>query len=80
MIINIFDIRNFGMRPIFCIQQTRFSRRFIYVQHIPARRRMTHIEGIVEHIGILELGRGDVGGIGAQRRDNKASGQRQAGY
>ena len=41
---------------------------------------MAHIEGIVKHIRILEFGRGDVGGIGAQRRDNKASGQRQAGY
>ncbi len=41
---------------------------------------MTRIGRIVENIGILELGRGDVGSIGAQRRDNKASGQRQAGY
>lgn len=80
MVINIFDIRNFGMRPIFCIQQTRFSCRFVYVQHIPARRRMTRIGRIVENIGILQLGRGDVGGIGAQRRDNKASGQCQASY
>ena len=80
MIMIIFDIHNFGMRPIFCIQQTRFSRRFIYVKHIPARRRMAHIGRIVENIGILQLGRGDVVSIGAQRRDNKASGQRQAGY
>ena len=41
---------------------------------------MTRIGRIVENIGILELGRGNVGGIDAQRRDNKASGQRQAGY
>lgn len=80
MRIIIFDIRNFGMRPIFCIQQARFSCRFVYIQHIPARRRMTRIGRIVENIGILELGRGNVGGIDAQRRDNKASGQRQAGY
>lgn len=41
---------------------------------------MTRIGRIVENIGILQLGRGDVVSIGTQRRDNKASGQRQAGY
>ena len=41
---------------------------------------MTRIGRIVESIGILQLGRGDVGSIGAKRRDNKASGQRKAGY
>lgn len=41
---------------------------------------MIYIAQIIELMRVLQFGRGDVGGIGAQRRDNKASGQRQAGY
>ena len=41
---------------------------------------MIYITQIIELMRILQLGHGDVVSIGAQRRDNKASGQRQAGY
>lgn len=41
---------------------------------------MIPISQIIELMRVLQLGRGDVGGIGAQRRDNKASGQCQASY
>lgn len=41
---------------------------------------MIYITQIIELMRVLQLERGDVGGIGAQRRDNKTSDQRQAGY
>ena len=41
---------------------------------------MIPIDQIIELMRVLQFGRGNVGIIGTQRRDNKASGQRQAGY
>lgn len=41
---------------------------------------MIPINQIIELMRVLQFGRGDVGSIGTQRRDNKTSGQRQAGY
>lgn len=43
---------------------------------------MIPIKQIIELMRVLQFGRGDIGSIGVQRRDNdnKTSGQRQAGY
>lgn len=41
---------------------------------------MIYITQIIELMRVLQLGRGDVVSIGAQRRDNKAGSQRQASY